>query len=84
MSGDLGQDETVIGPGAPAAPGGEVADGEVADGEVADGEVTAEQVSLTRRLRQPRTILSLILAWDALTAFKKARTAPLRPAAARI
>ncbi len=29
------------------------------------------------------TILSLILAWDALTAFNKARTAPLKPAAAR-
>ncbi len=29
------------------------------------------------------TILSLILAWDALTAFNKARTVPLRPAAAR-
>ena len=30
------------------------------------------------------TILSLILAWDALTAFKKVRSAALRPAAARV
>jgi carbon starvation protein len=30
------------------------------------------------------TILSLVLAWDALTAFNKARTAPMRPAAARV
>jgi carbon starvation protein len=30
------------------------------------------------------TILSLILAWDALTAFKKVRSAAMRPAAARV
>jgi hypothetical protein len=30
------------------------------------------------------TILSLILAWDALHAFNKARSVKLRPAAARV
>ena len=59
---DRGAIPAVPGPGAPAAAAptaGPIAAGPIAAGPIAEREPDPEQMSIARRLRQPRTIISI-------------------------
>jgi uncharacterized protein (TIRG00374 family) len=70
--GSIGSGAMEISPGLdaiPARPDGEPVPATPADGPAADEEVTAEQVSLSKRLRQPRTIISILVPLAIIAAF---------------